>query len=468
MKKITNFVCSTAGRRSIPKNYFQHMSKNSKSLENVYTHDIFDFEINNKNEKEKRPVIWANAEELLDSVLQKRNLVGNCLIKIMADGGQGFFKICMTILPENYSPELDCSIGSDSEEDDVPIKKRKLYAEGGSSGKKAKLTSVHRLMLCIVPDIKETYENVKLLFDLTKINHIPFKFVSDFKLLLIVNGQQTATSYSTCPYCFVSLETLRDKEQLSSSSCKEEFESLKTFGDLKKDYQEFRNLGKNFKLAKTCHSTVNQPLFEENDEMYVLEKCVIPELHILQGFVNHVFWKGLVPLLGREIALLWPKSLKLLPKNYHGEAFEGNACRELLKQSDVLLKDKKIYGAVGKISLQPFVSAFKIMDKIVNKCFSTRKFDAEFEKSVNELKKVFLGTDVSETLKIHVILNHIKQCLILLGEKHGLGLWSEQPGESVHRVFYKYWEKYKINIIEDSSYPVRLKKAVVEFSSKHI
>ena len=75
---------------------------------------------------------------------------------------------------------------------------------------------------------------------------------------------------------------------------------------------------------------------------YVLQKCVIPELHGLQGFVNHLFWKGLVPLLGKEKALMWPKKLNLFSKNYHGDAFERNACRKLLKNAD-MLEDRDIY-----------------------------------------------------------------------------------------------------------------------------
>ena len=31
---------------------------------------------------------------------------------------------------------------------------------------------------------------------------------------------------------------------------------------------------------------------DEDDDMYVIQKCVPPELHLLQGFVNHLFWDG--------------------------------------------------------------------------------------------------------------------------------------------------------------------------------
>lgn len=333
MKKVTNFLRSNAGKHSVPAYYnTTHVNENSKKLENVYQSGIFEFEVGQKtNVKEKRPVVWADSEELLQAVLKARNVNDGVEIKVMADGGQGFFKISMTVLPKNYSPELDCSI-NDSESDDdsnFPKKKRSTYAEGGSVGKDAKLTSVNKLiMLCIVPEIKESYENIEILFNLTNINNIPFKFVSDFKIILIVNGQQTATSMYPSPYCFVTLRHLRNNaesnnEETASNeengsesgdiessfldSCDTGCMKLKTYGDLQTDYETFCSLGKNKKYAMQCHNTINAPLFNEDKDKYVIEKCLIPELHILQGFVNHMFWDGLVPLLGRENALIWPK-----------------------------------------------------------------------------------------------------------------------------------------------------------------
>ena len=74
---------------------------------------------------------------------------GKPSIKIMADGGQGFLKICATILPENYSPDLDRGLTDEElnlEEDfadlNSPVKKRALYENGGTVGQKAKLTEV--------------------------------------------------------------------------------------------------------------------------------------------------------------------------------------------------------------------------------------------------------------------------------------------------------------------------------------
>ena len=55
-------------------------------------------------------------------------------------------------------------------------------------------------MLAIVPDIPETYENLKLIWELTEINKLTsYKFVADFKLLLTALGKQTAT----CRICLL-------------------------------------------------------------------------------------------------------------------------------------------------------------------------------------------------------------------------------------------------------------------------
>lgn len=307
MKDVTNFIRCTTGRKSVPKNYLQHMLDSSKTLEGIYKHGFYEFDSEISTTKQKRPVVYADAQQLLDAVIEKRNLIGNILIKAMADSGQKFFKTSLTILPEDYSPKTDfpnSSPSNDNQDNDELMRtnlqkntgKRTLYSQGGSMSKKRKLSSVDRLiLLCIVPEIKESYENVKLLFELTGINNIPFKFAADFKLLLIVNGQQTASATFPCPYCFIPLSNLRNYQSTLISTTNENDSSLenslklKTFGDLRRDYGKYCLAGKNKKFSRECHSTVNLPLMNEADEVTVLEKCVIPELHILQGFVNHLF-----------------------------------------------------------------------------------------------------------------------------------------------------------------------------------
>lgn len=333
MKKITNYLRSNVGKMSVLRNYREHMSEQSSLLKSVYKTGIYEFDCEGATDKQYRPVVYANAEELLDEVIAKRNLVGNIVIKVMADGGQSFFKISLTIMPGNYLPKTidEDPLQQDFEDENMlettddndEFNKRKLSSEGGSLSKKSKLSSVNKLiLLCVVPAIKETHANIELLFDLTQMNNIPFKFVSDFKLLLIVNGQQTATSTFPCPYYFISLNDLRGKKStntgLNDSATSSSFNNdidmedhtkSKTFGDLRRNYEKYCSMGKDKKLSKECYSTINPPLFNEDDDIPVLQKCVVPELHVLQGFVNHLFWRGLVPMLGPEKALMWPMKL---------------------------------------------------------------------------------------------------------------------------------------------------------------
>lgn len=90
MVNMANFIRSSAGRKSIPASYTEHMSIKSKMLEDVYKEGIYEFDTD-KGKKEKRPVVWADSEEHLRAVLQHRDQTGNEEIKLMADGGQGFF-----------------------------------------------------------------------------------------------------------------------------------------------------------------------------------------------------------------------------------------------------------------------------------------------------------------------------------------------------------------------------------------
>ena len=48
------------------------------------------------------------------------------------------------------------------------------------------------------------------------------------------------------------------------------------------------------KIARDCRSTINKALFEEDDNIKVIDKCVLPQLHLMQDFVNHMFFNGLV------------------------------------------------------------------------------------------------------------------------------------------------------------------------------
>lgn len=57
--------------------------------------------------------------------MKERNFIGNVIIEIMADGGQGFFKICMSVLPEEFTSESYYEVENLDlcEESNLPSKK---------------------------------------------------------------------------------------------------------------------------------------------------------------------------------------------------------------------------------------------------------------------------------------------------------------------------------------------------------
>lgn len=160
-----------------------------------------------------------------------------------------------------------------------------------------------------------------------------------------------------------------------------------------------------------------------------------------------------MPILGEEKALLWPMSINCVAKNYHSKIFEGNTCRNLLKHADLLENQEICKHVRGPIVVAPFISSFKVIDKIVKSCFSIKIVGSNVRDLVIDLKKALRALDnVSETLKVHVAVNHIEQGINFLENNDGLGLWSKQAGESVHREFKIYWSRYEIKNVKEVVY----------------
>ncbi|KYN29412.1 ATP-binding cassette sub-family G member 1 [Trachymyrmex cornetzi] len=206
-------------------------------------------------------------------------------------------------------------------------------------------------------------------------------------------------------------------------------------GDLENLYEICRDEYEKFKLCSKRNKHVS--ILLAILKLYLFPKGVLnpskkdglQNPYVLMGFVNHLFWKSLVPLLGKDKALIWPTRLKLISKNYHGDCFEGNACRQLLKEAHKL-KDPAIYEKMGYLKLIPYFNAFTIMNKVVDCCFTSGKVGRELDIYLDELNKALDALNaiegVSVTLKIHVLKAHVKECLQFIDHNNGLGYWSEQ------------------------------------------
>ena len=138
MKKITNWIRAHAGKKLISPYYRQHLSNQGKLLEDCYnlTYHMFT-PIGLEEKKVLRPVVWGNAEELLNAVSSQRGYLGSVFVKVMADGGQKFFKICATIPPENNRDFTDEEMyAAEHDGTDPPEKKTLFVCKGWKFRKK--------------------------------------------------------------------------------------------------------------------------------------------------------------------------------------------------------------------------------------------------------------------------------------------------------------------------------------------
>ena len=117
--------------------------------------------------------------------------------------------------------------------------------------------------------------------------------------------------------------------------------------------------------------------------------------------------------------------------------------------------------------VQPIVHAVKCMDKLVTASFSTNIITEDLDPLINDLTKAVLATDIHMTLKMHVILSHLIPTLRLdYYQKRGLGVCTEQAGESIHEYFRDhFWKPIRISKIDHPDYAKQLKKAVVKCAS---
>ena len=111
--------------------------------------------------------------------------------------------------------------------------------------------------------------------------------------------------------------------------------------------------------------------------MPVLEKYIVPELHLILGFVDHIF-TGIKKLVGTERASLWSAREHLVAKGYNGGTLEGNACA-LLKLGEKLL-DEQILRDVPQSHMLPYVNAINCMNRLVTACFSIKLVKDDIDK----------------------------------------------------------------------------------------
>ena len=152
----------------------------------------------------------------------------------------------------------------------------------------------------------------------------------------------------------------------------------------------------------------------------------------------------------------WAQLCNVEKDEYYGGTFNGNSCRKLLKNTDLL---RSICPPIGL----KYVSVFQAFNNVVESCYGDY-LSPDFENHINEFKHAYDALEIPVTPKVHCVYYHVSQFCIKYS--CGLGKHSEQASESVHAHFKSTWAKYKVPK-SHPEYAVNLLKAVKEFNCTH-
>ena len=422
--KFAGSLRSICGRNAVEPGLKEKLVEIPKKVEKFYSHTVNSFLVSKKDGYQDRVMVYCNdIEALVSYVLDERKYDPyNHLVRIGLDGGGGMFKIVVNII------------------DTTGLHSTGIFKD----------TSVKRtIILAVVEDISESDDNLK--FILSKIKNfdkIKYHICSDVKLMNILIGIQSCASKHPCAYC-------------ESDSNFNTLAEHRTLGSIRHSASAFKAIGSLKKVAKQYKNCVNQPLITGNDDEYILDICVPPELHLMQGIVKHIYdnmckdWPKVS---------LWLSHICVYQKNYHHGAFVGNDCMRMLKNVDVLQHICELH---NMHIMQKYVHIMRCLYDVVISCFGM-KLNPEYDTYIKRFSDVYKDLDISVTPKVHILIKHVPEFI----KKHNrsLGWYSEQSLETTHYDFKRNcWEKqgYKRSL-GHTDYAQNLMKAVIVYSSKNI
>ena len=417
-------------RDIIESNLKLKMIERNHQLDDFFVHEYLLF---NREDKELKKVV--NDKEhaiiandicgLIDKVFEVRGLdEENSLLRIGLDGGGGFLKVCMSAfdLRGSFSNEKTLS---------------KKFKDSGV--KKA-------LLIGLTPNVPENYINMKRLWIEIGLHRLNRKFTiaTDLKLCNILLGLMSHSSMHPCCWCDI------DKHNLDKKG------KQRTFDSLSQKYWNYRLANTTKDKAKDFGNAIHPSIIDCNDyKVPIIQLVPPPELHLLLGPTNHMYdelnkcWPG---------SVAWSDACYVKKTEYHGGSFEGNDCRKLLKNIN-LLQER------CPEEFKMFAYAFSLFNDIVVACFGETLAE-NYKEVIAKFTQAYMQLNISITPKVHAVMFHVEEFCSMTGR--GLGPWSEQTSESLHREFTKCWENFLIKDSDNPRYGKRLLEAVNMFNSLNL
>ena len=128
---------------------------------------------------------------------------------------------------------------------------------------------------------------------------------------------------------------------------------------------------------------------------------------------------------------------------------EGNECSKVLNNLQSLAD-------IIPAEFVAFYDCLKSLCDIVDGCFGCHSLDPCYSDLIQKFQSDFTNLQnafcVSETVKVHIICEHVKEYLDMEGKP--LGKLSEQELENSHSAFTKVWSRYKVIMSFEDDYKI--------------
>lgn len=298
-----------------------------------------------------------------------------------------------------------------------------------------------------MPDIQENYNNIKNLWVLLRLHELEDEFyiVCDLKLCNVIVGVMAHGSSHPCCWC--------DARKDDLSHCGSE----RTAEGIENDFWKYFADGQNKSHAKTFKNVVHPSILSFRSKTdTVLSRIPPPELHLLTGCVKTMF--DALEAQHSTAAEAWLKKAGVEKEPQQGGCFTGNSARKLLKSADHLQ-------STMVIAVMPFVKAFRSLNEVVDSCFGN-DLDPTIKDKMQRFQEDYDNLEIHYTPKVHALIHHVPQFCFSVNS--GLGPYSEQASESLHRDFDSMWAKYKVRDFSCERYGSQFLKAICAYNSRHL
>ncbi|KAF4683867.1 hypothetical protein FOZ60_008529 [Perkinsus olseni] len=179
-----------------------------------------------------------------------------------------------------------------------------------------------------------------------------------------------------------------------------------------------------------------------------MEILSLSPLHLLLGITNKLYdaarpsdngyTQGNRTLDSRHRESLVARGIRR--SSYFDGALEGNGCSRLL---DAVYDDEIPFAASAEV----YVTALKALKVVKDMCFGLTR-QAGWRDSIVAFRSAWSNTGLRWTPKVHILCDHVVEYLenYEADDDVGLGLSSEQSGESLHARVQRVWNQlFKVN-----------------------